>query len=167
MATASIAPAAIAAAGFTGNDLFLNVYVSVVENGQTRVGSPARLAFNSISNIAQQDTSFTDLKAGTRYTAVISLGSDFSENVLARFCFKTEPDLSRPLGHYGDINHSGQAGGCYAFADLSGPSNRRKVQACLCGARNSSGQWARTDSGDGYSYIMDAGWRQSVGCTTN
>ncbi len=90
--------------------------------------------------------------------------------VLATTCFRTgetPADLSRSLAHYDDINHGGQAGGCFAFADLKGRNHRRKVNACLCGARNSSGQRARTDSEAGYEYISSPGYRTTLGCTTN
>ncbi len=162
--TASIAPGFIPGQGFTGNNLRLSVYLSVVENGQTRVGSPVQLASSSLSDIAQQTRTLNNLKAGTRYTAVISLGTNVAENVLARSCFRTAPDLEIPLG-------SGRGGagpgdswssGCYAFS-----KDPNQIRACLCGARNADGNWARTDAEDGYEYIRDAAWRQNVGCVTN
>ncbi len=94
----------------------------------------------------------------------------YLNNVLTTICFRTgetPADLSRPLAHYDDINHGGTAGGCYAFADLNGPSHRKKVNACQCGARNGSGQWARTDADDGFTYISSPGYRTTLGCTTN
>ncbi len=109
--------------------------------------------------IARQTKTFATLKAGTRYTAVISLGSNVAENVLARSCFRTAPDLEIPLGSgRGDSWSSG----CYAFS-----KDPNQIRACFCGARNASGSWARTDAEDGYEYIRDATWRQNVGCVTN
>ncbi len=119
--------------------------------------------------LAPVTRTFTGLQSNARHTADLVAGSNVN-NVLATTCFRTgetPADLSRPLQYHDDINHGDWASGCFAFADLKGPNHRNKVQACLCGARNSSGQWARTDADAGYEYISDAGYRTTLGCTTN
>ncbi len=148
---------------FPGRVLNANVYLSLLEDGKTRIGSPKNLGSRSVG-VPQQNTTFTNLKKATRYTAVISVGSDFTANIVSKACFKTEPDLEIPhgSGRGGDGPGDSWSSGCYAFS-----KDRNQINACLCGARNSSGQWARTDSEDGYEYIRDAAWRNRVGCTTN
>ncbi len=59
------------------------------------------------------------------------------------------------------------ATGCFAIGGVRLGGGTGAVQACQCGARNSSGQWARTDSADGYEYILPAARRTELGCTTN
>ncbi len=112
---------------------------------------------------------FTGLRSNTRHAADLVAGNNVN-NVILTTCFRTgetPADLSRPLAHHNDINHGDWASGCFAFADFKGPNHRQKVTACQCGARNSSGQWARTDSADGYEYILPAPRRTELGCTTN
>ncbi len=104
-----------------------------------------------------------------RHAADLIAGNNIN-NVIATTCFRTgetPADLSRSLGHYDDINHTGTAGGCYACADLNGPNHRQKVNACLCGARNAPGQWARTDAAASFTYISSPGYRATLDCTTN
>ena len=110
---------------------------------------------------------FSSLESNTRHAADLVVRTD---NIIATVCFRTgetPADLSRPFDQYDDINHGDWASGCFAFADLNGPNHRKKVNACLCGARNASGDWARTDAGDGYEYISSPGYRTTLGCTTN
>ena len=112
---------------------------------------------------------YTGLQSNARHAVDLIAGGNVN-NVLATTCFRTgetPADMSRPLGHHDDINHGDWASGCFAFADRKGPNHRKKVTACFCGARNSSGDWAQTDSADGYEYMKDATWRSQVGCTTN
>ncbi len=146
-----------------GRAIYLNVKGP---NGQT-VGSQTTLGSVRtlpLASVTAQTTTVRNLTPNTSYTVEVLAAT----TVIGRSCFRTAVDLERPLAHYGDINHSGTASGCYAFVDLSDPSNRAKVQACQCGARNSSGQWARTDSTEGFEYIIkDADWRREVGCETN
>jgi len=68
-----------------------------------------------------------------------------SARIGARICFKTGPaesQMSRPIST--PYPGGGTAGGCFAFGGTP-----EQVQACLCGARNSSGTW-RATNGDGY-----------------
>ncbi len=103
---------------------------------------------------------FSGLKQNTRYTAVLHVGD--SSNAFIRSCFRTAADLEIPFGSGRAVTGDGWSSGCFAFS-----RDRNQIRACLCGARNASGQWEWTDSEDGYEYIMDAAWRTSVGCTTN
>ena len=162
LSTASSSPAFFTNI-FPGRVLNANVYLSLLEDGKTRIGSPKNLGSRSVA-VPQQNTTFTNLKKATRYTAVISVGSDFTADIVSKACFKTEPDLEIPLGsgRGGDGPGDSWSSGCYAFS-----KDPNQIRACFCGARNSSGSWARTDAEDGYEYMMDAAWRQSVGCTTN
>ncbi len=156
-------------AGYAGTNIGggRTIYLEVKGPNGQRVGSPTTLGSVRISpaeTVTAQTTIVSSLTPNTPYTVEVLA----VRTLIGKSCFRTAFDLERPLAHYGDINHSGTASGCYAFVDLSDPSNRGKVQACQCGARNSSGQWARTDSEDGYEYIIqDADWRREVGCTTN
>ncbi len=136
------------------------------------LGTPRNLGTVSTSTaLPAGGQTFTGLKQDTPYVAVLYtsriINSWRNSNAFARLCFRTAADLERPLAHHDDINHGGQAGGCFAFADLNGPNHRQKANACLCGARNSSGQWAQTDAEDGYEYISSPGYRTTLGCTTN
>ncbi len=131
-------------------------------NRQVKYIIPKKLGATS-TQIQQQKTTFTNLKKGTRYIAAISVGTDATLNIVSKVCFKTEPDLEITFGSGRAVGPGDSwSSGCFAFS-----KDRNQIQACLCGARNSSGSWARTDSEDGYEYIRDATWRQSVGCTTN
>ncbi len=49
------------------------------------------------------------------------------------------------------------ATGCFAIGGVRLGGGIGAVRACQCGARNSSGQWAPTDSADGYEYMLHAG----------
>ncbi len=145
-----------------------NVYVSVLEDGKIRVGPSSNNYQVGKKNtaIASRNISIDGLKKGVRYTVVLHVGSNptIIANQAARACFKTEPDLEIPLGsgRGGDGPGDSWSSGCYAFS-----KDPNQIRACFCGARNSSGSWARTDAEDGYEYMMDAAWRQNVGCTTN
>ncbi len=59
------------------------------------------------------------------------------------------------------------ATGCFAIGGVHLGGGMGAVRACQCGARNSSGRWARTDSAEGYEYILPAARRTELGCTTN
>ncbi len=119
--------------------------------------------------LAPVTQTFSGLTSNTRHAADLVAGAGFN-NVLLTACFRTgeiPADLSRPLAHYDDINHGDMASGCYAFTDLNGPNLRKKINACQCGARNASGDWAQTDAEDGYEYISSPDYRTTLGCTTN
>ncbi len=144
----------------------VNVRIRVYEASQEVVVPIATVLQGS--SLATFNRTFNGLRSNTRHAADLVAGD--INNVLLTTCFRTgetPADLSRPLGQYGDINHGDWASGCYAFADLKGPNYRKKVNACLCGARNSSDDWARTDSEAGYEYISSPGYRITLGCTTN
>ncbi len=131
-------------------------------NGQT-VGSRTELGNVRVfpaQSVAAKTTTVRSLTPNTSYTVEVRAAN----TVIGRSCFRTAFDLEIPFGsgRGGDGPGDSWSSGCYAFSkDLN------QIQACLCGARNSSGSWARTDAEDGYEYIRDAVWRTSVGCTTN
>ncbi len=140
----------------------------VVYQDKTRRGSEVIGNVTADTPLAVNQT-LNNLRSNTRHAVDLTAGNNVN-NILITTCFRTgetPEDLSRPLRHHDDINHGDWASGCFAFADRKGPNHRQKVQACLCGARNSSGQWARTDADAGYEYISDAGYRTTLGCTTN
>ncbi len=119
--------------------------------------------------LAPVTRTFTGLQSNARHAADLVAGNNVN-NVILTTCFRTgetPADMSRPLGHHDDINHGDWASGCFAFADRKGPNHRKKVIACFCGARNSSGDWARTDSADGFTYMLPDARRTELGCTTN
>ncbi len=138
------------------------VYLSVLENGMKEAGRQT-LGIAAVGrDVMINLKTFENLRQNMRYTAVTHIGD--TTKIISRACFKTAADLEIPLG-------SGRGGagpgdsfssGCYAFS-----KDPNQIRACFCGARNSSGSWARTDAEDGYEYMMDAAWRQNVGCTTN
>ncbi len=110
---------------------------------------------------------FTGLKQNTRYVAALYtsriINSWRNSNAFARICFRTAADLEIPFGSGRAVGPGDSwSSGCFAFS-----KDPNQIRACLCGARNSSGRWARTDAEDGYEYIRDATWRTSVGCTTS
>ncbi len=138
------------------------VYLSVLENGNTEVRRQTLGTAKVGTDVAADPKTFSTLKQNTRYTAVTHIGD--VTRILSRFCFKTAADLEIPFGsgRGGDGPGDSWSSGCFAFS-----TDRNEINACLCGARNASGAWARTDAEDGYEYIRDATWRTSAGCTTN
>ncbi len=151
------------------NQALLNIQarLSVMEVGSTEV-SGRRTLGRAIAvpseSVPQKTENFGNLKLGTRYPPVIHTGNPSNPaSVIARLCFRTGADPNIPFGSGRSVGPGDPwSSGYFALGGM-----RQQVTACLCGARNSSGQWARTDSEDGYSYIMDATWRQNVGCSTN
>ena len=139
-----------------------NVYLSVLENGSKEAIRQTLGTAAVGTDVAADPKTFSNLKQNTRYTAVTHIGD--VTKIISRFCFKTAADLEIPLGsgRGGDGPGDSWSSGCYAFS-----KDRNQILACFCGARNSSGSWARTDAEDGYEYMMDAAWRNRVGCTTN
>ncbi len=138
------------------------VYLSVLENGSEEA---SRLTLGTAAvgtDVTSGARTFSNLKQNRRYTAVTHIGD--VTKIISRFCFKTAADLEIPLGsgRGGDGPGDSWSSGCYAFS-----KDVNQILACFCGARNSSGSWARTDAEDGYEYMMDAAWRNRVGCTTN
>ncbi len=139
------------------------IYLEVKGPNGQRVGSRTTLGsvrLTPTTSVPAQTTAVTALTPNTAYTVEVQAVSE----VIGRSCFRTAFDLEIPFG-------SGRGGagpgdswssGCYAFS-----KDPNQIRACFCGARNASGSWARTDAEDGYKYMMDAAWRQNVGCTTN
>ncbi len=138
------------------------VYLSVLENGSTEVSRQTLGTVEVGTDVVAAPKTFGNLKQNMQYTAVTHIGDVTS--VISRFCFKTAADLEIPFGsgRGGDGPGDSWSSGCYAFS-----KDPNQIRACFCGARNSSGSWARTDAEDGYEYMMDATWRTRVGCTTN
>jgi len=135
---------------------------------------------NLIGNVASASTTFNSsartlqsrspLTPNTNY--VLSVHADTSAfnnaswpssaRIGTRICFKTGPSasqMSRSLGWYNDVQRF--ASGCFAFG-----GNQEQVKACLCGARNLSGQWRETN-GDGFNWQISAAERTRLGCSTN
>ena len=121
----------------------------------------------------------TDLKPGKRHWIRLYVTVNGKAYGIAYECFRTdfnETNFNRTLGHYGDIDHSDWAGGCYAFG-----GDRDAITACLCGARNRNDVWKRTGtlepngqaidsrqtSDTIYKWIKPAAWRTSQGCTSS
>ncbi len=136
------------------------VYLSVLENGREEAGRQTLGTAVADTDVLGGSRTFSNLKQNTRYTAVTHIGD--VTKVISRFCFKTAADLEIPFGSGRAVTGDPWSSGCFAFS-----RDRSEINACLCGARNSSGSWARTDSEAGYEYIMHADWRTNVGCTTN
>ena len=139
-----------------------NVYLSVLENGSKEAIRQTLGTAAVGTDVAADPKTFSNLKQNTRYTAVTHIGD--VTKFISRFCFKTAADLEIPFGsgRGGDGPGDSWSSGCFAFS-----KDRNQINACLCGARNEAGEWARTDSEDGYEYIRGATWRQNMGCTTN
>ena len=142
-------------------------FVNVKENGGNKLAGGTgvlRLVTVGQPTAPSATRKFASLKPNTRYTAIIHSGNTNASKVIARSCFKTAVDMEIPFGSGRSVGPGDSwSSGCFAFG-----GTRNQVLACMCGARNASGQWARTDSQDGYEYIIsDTNWRQRVGCTTN
>ena len=119
--------------------------------------------------IQRQTITVPNLKPGESYSASLwtTTGGGGSRN-LSRICFQMGPSLN--YGQQPGFNLGSDplgATGCFAIGGVRLGGGVNAVRACQCGARNSSGQWARTDSADGYEYILPAARRTELGCTTN
>ncbi len=153
--------------GFIGGGSFSKVALRVLEsetNREVRSINLGEVNFPSPS-IAAKTHNIAGLKQNRAYVTVLSAGNPDPKNrTFARLCFRTAADLEIPLGSgRGDAGPGDSfSSGCYAFS-----KDPNQIRACFCGARNSSGSWARTDAEDGYEYMLGAAWRQNVGCTTN
>ena len=143
------------------------VFLAVFENqpSPSLANNRSLGTVTSTSPLAAGSRTFTGLKQNTPYVAVLHTTRLFNSwnnnNALVRLCFRTAADLEIPFGSGRAIDGTWSSG-CYAFS-----KDPNQIRACFCGARNSSGSWARTDAEDGYEYMMDTTWRQNVGCTTN
>ncbi len=118
-----------------------------------------------------QVRSGSPLTANTNYVLSVHTDQDAFNNasrpnsarIGTRVCFRTGPSasqMSRPNST--PYPGGGTAGGCFAFGGTP-----EQVRACFCGARNASGTWAQDDSGDGYSYLVNAAMRTQFGCTAS
>ncbi len=137
----------------------VGVAIDLIENGGGKRTITLGTAMTG-TDVAGTTTPISNLKAGTSYAVELKLNgrTSFTD------CFRTAPDLNIPFGSGRAVGPGDSwSSGCFAFG-----GTRQQILACLCGARNSSGQWARTDSEDGYNHIIpDSTWRTSVGCQTN
>ncbi len=151
---------------YTGRSVLSSaeVFLEVREDGVSRAGRIylGRARLSPATAITARTRDFAGLKQNTRYTAILRTGNAGSP--FARICFRTAADLEIPFGSGRSVGPGDSwSSGCFAFG-----GTRNQVLACMCGARNASGQWAWTDSQDGYEYIIsDATWRQNTGCSTN
>ncbi len=150
--------------GFAGKDIGggRTIYLEVKGPNGQRVGSRATLGSVRLlpaQTTAAQTTTVSSLTPNTRYTVEVLATSE----LIGKSCFRTTTfDLEIPFGSGRAVTGDGWSSGCFAFS-----RDRNQINACLCGARNADGDWARTDAEDGYEYIRDAAWRQNTGCTTN
>ncbi len=120
------------------------VYLSVLENGSEEVNRRTLGTAVAGTDTKAALKTFSNLKQNTRYTAVTHIGD--VTKIISRFCFKTAADLEIRFGSGRAVAPGDSwSSGCFAFS-----SDRNQIQACLSGARNSSGSWARTDAEDGY-----------------
>ena len=120
------------------------VYLSVLENGSEEVNRRTLGTAVAGTDTKAALKTFSNLKQNTRYTAVTHIGD--VTKIISRFCFKTAADLEIRFGSGRAVGPGDSwSSGCFAFS-----SDRNHIQACLSGARNSSGSWARTDAEDGY-----------------
>jgi len=140
---------------YTGRSIsFALVSLEVLGPNRQKVGSTRDLGTaGGGQSVSAATTTFSGLKPGTRYAVVVRTPS----TPIARRCFHTQGDLSRALGWHDDIQMF--AGGCFA-----GGLTREEIRACLCGARNRAGQWARTDAEDGFEWQISAAERTQQRC---
>ncbi len=137
----------------------------VVYEGSTRRATD-RIGTVTVDSELQPFTrTYSGLKSNTRHAMDLVVGS--GNNVFLTVYFKTGPapaDMNKPRAPFGEYSS-----GCFAIVDDPyAPGARDKIIACLCGARNADNdEWARTDTADGFTYIMANEWRTSQGCTTN
>ncbi len=138
------------------------IYLEVKRPNGQRVGSRATLGAVRLlpaQTVSARTTTVSSLAPDTRYTVEVVAASE----LIGKSCFRTAADLEIPFGSGRGVGPGDSwSSGCYAFS-----KDRNQINACLCGARNEAGEWARTDSEDGYEYIRGATWRQNMGCTTN
>ncbi len=138
------------------------IYLQVKGPNGRPVGSRTLLGAVRIlpaESVAAQSTTVSSLIPNTSYTVEVTA----ARTLIGKSCFRTGFDLEIPFGSGRAVGPGDSwSSGCFAFS-----KDQNQIRACLCGARNSSGQWAHTDSEDGYEYIRDATWRSQVGCTTN
>ena len=138
-------------------------------------GSGNRIATHNLgtatadNGVQRQTITVPNLKPGESYSASLwtTVGGGGSAN-LSRICFQMGPSLN--YGQQPGFNLGTDplgATGCFAIGGVRQGGGMNAIRACQCGARNSSGQWARTDSADGYEYILPAARRTDLGCTTN
>ncbi len=139
------------------------IYLDVKRPNGQRVGDRTTLGNVRVlpaETVVAKTTTVSSLTPNTPYIVEVRAAN----TLIGRSCFRTAFDLEIPLGsgRGGDGPGDSWSSGCYAFS-----KDVNQIRACFCGARNSSGSWARTDAEDGYEYMMDTTWRQNVGCTTN
>ncbi len=138
------------------------IYLQVKGPNGRPVGSRTTLGTVRLlpaESVAAQTTTVSSLIPNTSYTVEVTAAA----TLIGKSCFRTGFDLEIPFGSGRAVGPGDSwSSGCFAFS-----KDQNQIRACLCGARNSSGNWARTDSEDGYEYIRDATWRSQVGCTTN
>jgi len=157
---------------YTGRSFsFAQVSLEVLGPNGQRVGNQ-RVLGTAVGgqSIPAVTKTFTGLKPSTRYVVRARTPS----TPFASRCFRTPADLNRGLQWHEDLQL--HAGGCFA-----GGLTREEIRACLCGARNRAGQWARKGTVEPigssvdprlandtiYKWILSASERTRMGCTTN
>jgi len=108
----------------------------------------------------------TGLTSGKRH--ILAIRADGLPH--SRLCFRTAyagDDMNRKPENNDLGRDSLAATGCFALGGERLGGGPEAIRACFCGARNMNGKWARTDSGNGYVYMLDADERMRWGCTTN
>ncbi len=145
---------------------FFNVTVSLI-GPDGLVGPRGIGSTDGTTVVAQKRVTFANLKPGARYSARLNgVPSGRPAVAFAIACFQMPPDLNTHVSTNLGTNPLG-ASGCFAIGGVRWGGGNAAIQACLCGARNGAGKWARTNAGDGYNYILKAAERTRLGCTTN
>ena len=147
----------------TSFPVVINVY-----NADGGLHTSEHLGTVTSTPIAARATTIENLEPGKSYRAEIRIRAGDRRHNIAHTCVQMGPSLNYGQQPGFDLGKDPlRTTGCFAIGGVRLGGGINAVRACQCGARNSSGQWARTDSADGYEYISSPGYRTTLGCTTN
>jgi len=155
----------------------INVILNLYKNGTSFSGYQNLGAATAGTPVAPSTFTLSGLDSNTRYTAILHPSDDASP--FAKACFRTgyaDTNMNRkPDGNDLGKDSLG-ATGCFALGGERLGGGDAAIRACLCGARNRLGQWARTGTVEPgtnltndvtYKWIMPSTERTRQGCTTN